>query len=166
MNSLRVDVTRAAPGIVTSARALEVLEFIESCSGVPEEALAVLFHKSRLLLGKLRGAGMIYRAWIGDEVLWLPVSAPPPRGAHHFRRTAAVGWLATRLKEAGGRYEKGSAVFPNGAYFRVALVPPAPQGPCLAVMMKSGSVLLDRGSVCVFWEDLKVRAIKECLKAV
>ncbi|MCL5057372.1 MAG: hypothetical protein M1130_05125 [Actinobacteria bacterium] len=166
MSSVYVDITCARPGIVTSRHALAVLEFIESCGGAPDDALALLFRRSRLLLAKLRGAGMIYRARAGGMVLWLPAGVSPPLGAEHFRRMAAVGWLAARLKEAGGRYEKGSAIFPNGAAFPVALVPPTPQGHCLAVMMEPGKVFLEKGSVSVFWEDLRVAAIKECLRAV
>jgi len=166
MSSIYVEITRARPGIVTSQHALAVLEFIESCGGAPDGALALLFRRSNLLLAKLRGAGMVYRARAGDTVLWLPAGASPPRDIDHFWRTAAVGWLAARLKEAGGRYEKGSAIFPNGAAFPVALVPPAPQGPCLAVMMDPGKVSLEKGSVSVFWDDLRVAAIKDCLRAV
>ncbi|MCL4441295.1 MAG: hypothetical protein M1609_12120, partial [Firmicutes bacterium] len=80
--------------------------------------------------------------------------------------TVAVGWLASRLKEAGGRYEKGSAIFPNGVVFPVALVPPAPREPCLAVLMKSEKVNLQKGSVWVFWEDLRAHGIRDCLKPV
>lgn len=161
-----VEYTRAAPGILMSRHALAVLEFIESCGGAPEEALALLFRRSKLLLGKLKGAGMVYRAWVGDTVLWMPAGASPPRDMDHFRRMAAVGWLAARLKEAGGRYEKGSANFPNGAVFRVALVPPAPREPCLAVFMKSEKVHLQKGSVWVSREDLRAHGIRDCLKPV
>lgn len=161
-----VDYTRAAPGIVTSRRALAVLELIESCGGVPEEALAVLFRKSRLLLGKLRGAGMIYRVRVKNSALWLPVSVPPPVNADLFIRQAAVGWLAVRLKESGGQYEGGNAVFPNGTVFPVTLVPPAPREPCLAVVLKPEKVFLQGGSVWLFWQDLRAHGIRECLKPV
>lgn len=166
MSAVHIETTRARPGIVTSRHALAVLEFIESCGGAPDEALALLFRRSRLLLAKLRGAGMVYRVRAGGTVLWLPAGSSPPLGAEHFRRMAAVGWLAARLQEAGGRYERGSAIFPNGAAFPVALVPPPPQGHCLAVMMEPGKVTLQKGSVSVFWEDLRVAAIKDCLRAV
>lgn len=161
-----VDYTRAAPGIVTSRHALAVLEFIESCGGVPEDALALLFRRSKLLLGKLRGGGMVYRARAGDTVLWMTVGTSPPPDTDHFWRKVAVGWLASRLKEAGGRYEKGSAIFPNGSVFQIALVPPAPREPCLAVLMKSEKVNLQKGSVWVFWEDLRAHGIRDCLKPV
>lgn len=166
MSNVHVEITRARPGIVTSQRALAVLEFLESSGGAPDGALALLFRRSRLLLAKLRGAGMVYRAWAGDTLLWLPAGASAPRDTDHFRRMAAVGWLAARLKQAGGRYEKGSAVFPNGAVFPVALVPPVPLGPCLAVIMGPGKIFLEKGSVSVFWEDLRAASIKDCLKAV
>jgi len=166
MKSLRVEVTRAVPGIVTSAHALALLEFIESCGGAPEGALALLFRQSRLLTGKLRGAGMIYRVRAGKTVLWLPQHIPPPSNMDLFLRIAAVGWLAARLKESGGRYERGNAVFPNGAVFPVELVPPAPPGPCLAVVMKPEKVFLQKGSVWLLWEDLRDKSIRECLKSV
>ncbi|MFZ5633204.1 MAG: hypothetical protein ACOY40_10195 [Bacillota bacterium] len=168
MNSNRVlvDYTRAAPGFITSKRAFSMMEFIRSCDGAPEEALALLFRKSKLLLRKLRGAGMVYRVWVENTVLWLPVNTLPPLNPDLFFRKTAIGWLAARLKESGGRYEKGSAVFPNGAVFHVALVPPVPKGSCLAVIMRPGNSYLQKGSVWVFWEDLKTKNIKECLKSV
>ncbi len=161
-----VDYTRAGPGMVTSRHALALLEFIESCGGAPEGALALLFRQSRLLTGKLRGAGMIYRVRAGKMALWLPAHIPPPSNVELFLRRAAVGWLAARLKESGGRYEKGNAVFPNGAVFPVELVPPAPPGPCLAVVMKPEKVFLQKGSVWLLWEDLRDKSIRECLKSV
>ena len=163
---LIVDYTRAGPGMVTSRHALALLEFIESCGGAPEGALALLFRQSRLLTAKLRGAGMIYRVRAGKTALWLPVHIPPPSNVDLFLRRAAVGWLAARLKESGGRYEKGNAVFPSGAVFPVELIPPAPPGPCLAVVMKSERVFLQRGSVWLLWEDLRDKGIRECLKSV
>lgn len=165
MSRVIVDYTRAGPGIVTSKHALALLEFLEVCGGAPEDALALVFHKSRQLLGKLRGAGMVYPARADRYVLWLPVGTPAPDTNLFFCRVA-VGWLAVRLKESGGRYEKGKAVFPNGAAFNVALVPPAPRGPCLAVAMRPEKVHLHKGSILVNWENLRVKSIRECLKPV
>lgn len=160
-----VDHTRVAPGMVTSRKAMEMLRLIESCSGVPEEALSLIFRKSRQLLAKLRGAGMIYRVKGGGKIIWLPRDVPPPGVADIFMQKVAAGWLAARLVEANGRYENGFAVFPNGAKFCVAMVPPAPLDPCLAVFLNTKEVQLCKGSVWVMLDDLQSKSLKECLQS-
>lgn len=164
-NRVFVDRTFAGKGIVTSSRAAEMLEFIESCGGVPEGALSISFRKSLQLISKLRGAGMIYRAKVDKETLWLPVEIPPPE-YEQFLKISAVGWLAARLKESGGAYKDGNAVFPTGRVFPVSIVPPSPRGVCLAVIIKPGKASLEKGSVWVAKQDLVVRNIKECVKAI
>lgn len=160
-----VDLTRAAPGIITSRRAAEMLRFIERCGGVPEEALAVVFRKSRQLLRKLRGAGMIYRVKTGENVLWLPREIHPPGSLEVVMQKMATGWIAVRLLEASCSYEEGMAFFPNGAAFRVAVVPPAPPFPCLAVYLNSKRMQLSKGSIWVVLDELKKMSLKDCLKS-
>jgi len=164
-NCVIVDRTHASKGIITSRRAAEMLEFIESCGGAPEGALSITFRKSLQLIGKLRGAGMIYRAKADKETLWLPVDVPAPV-YEQFLKISAVGWLAARLKESGGAYKDGNAIFPTGRVFPVSIVPPSPRGVCLAVIIKPGKTSLEKGSVWVAKQDLVVRNIKECLKAI
>lgn len=159
-----VDHTRVAPGIVTSLKAMEMLRFIESCCGVPEEALSLIFRKSRQLLAKLRGAGMIYRVKGGGKAIWLPRDVPPPGAADVFMQRIAVGWLAARLVETGGRYENGLAVFPNGTAFRVAVVPPLPTETCLAVFVAE-KAQLNKGSVWVMLDELQRQSLRDCLKS-
>jgi len=159
-----VDQTRAAPGIVTSSRAMAMLRFIESCGGVPEEALGLVYRKSLKLLSKLRGAGTIYRVTAGGMVLWMPTEALPPGDYEAFKRKFAIGWLAARLVESGGCYENGSAVFPNGAAFRVAVAPPAPADTCLVVFL-SGRTHVSKGSVWVLFDELRQKSLKECLRS-
>lgn len=162
-----IDHTRAAPGIVTSYKAAEMLRFIESCGGVAEDALALIFRKSRQLLAKLRGAGMIYRVKCGEWVIWLPRNISPPGNTDVFFQIAAVGWLAARLVEVNGSFQKGMAVFPNGAAFRVITIPPAPavSEPCLAVFLKNQKVPLCKGAIWVRLVDLQRQKIKECLQS-
>ncbi|TEB04752.1 hypothetical protein Psch_03514 [Pelotomaculum schinkii] len=159
-----VDQTRAAPGLVTSSRAMAMLRFVESCGGAPEEALGLVFRKSRLLLSKLRGAGVIYRVTAEGKVLWLPAGVPPPGDRNDFERRFAVGWLAARLFESGGCYEEDTAVFPNGAVFRVAVAPPAPADTCLVVFL-AGATRLVQGSVWVLLNEIQRKSLKECLKS-
>ncbi|WP_449241452.1 hypothetical protein [Desulfoscipio gibsoniae] len=163
-----VDHTRAAPGIVTSYRAAEMLRFIESCGGVAEDALALIFRKNRQLLAKLRGAGMIYRVKCGERVIWVPIDIPPPSNEDVFIQKDAVGWLAVRLVEVNGSFQKGMAVFPNNAAFRVITVPPASAAlePCLAIFLKNEKVPLCKGSIWVRLVDLQRQNIKECLQSI
>ncbi len=161
---ITVDHTQAAPGIITSQRALDMLNMIESCGGVTEDALAAAYRKSRQLLSKLRGAGAVYRVVAGENVLWMPTGVLPPNDYGGFERKLAVGWLAVRMVESGGHYENGSAVFPNGAAFRVEVAPPLPTDTCLAIFLVAEKVHLGKGSIWVILDELRRKTLKECLR--
>jgi hypothetical protein len=160
-----------SPGLVTSERALRVLEFLEACGGAPEEALLLLDphrpDRTRKSLASLRAGGWAYRARLDGEMLWLPRGADPPRTELEFRRQSVIGWLAARLAEAGGAYAAGAAVFSNRQAFPALVVPPdrPGRGSVLAVLLDCASPDgLPAGSLWVRAEDLRVERLERCLR--
>lgn len=155
------------PGLLTSERALRVLEFLEAAGGAPESALGILYRDAPKRLRSLRAGGWAYRARLGGETLWLPRTADPPQTETEFRRQAAIGWLAARLAEAGGVYAAGAAAFPNRATFPVLVVPPdrPPAKPILAVFLDAeGAEGLAGGSLWCRAADLERERLEKCLR--
>lgn len=156
-----------APGLVTSERALRVLELLEAAGGAPESALGILYRDAPKRLRSLRAGGWAYRARLGGETLWLPRSANPPGTELEYRRQAAIGWLAARLAEAGGIYAAGAASFPNRQSFPVAVLPPdkAPSKPCLAVLLDNTTPQgLATGSLWCRADALAAQRLEQCLR--
>ncbi|WP_051275719.1 hypothetical protein [Desulfovirgula thermocuniculi] len=153
-------------GAVFSSNALAVLDFLESCRGAPEGAVALLFPRHyRDSLRILRGAGFARRCWMPNhDPFWCPASAKPPATVEEYRERSALGWLAARLLEAGARLEGNRAVFPSGRSFQVVVwrgSGSVPNG-CLAVCL--GDVPPPPGAeLWVFAKDLPERRLKECL---
>ena len=153
-------------GAVFSGKALAVLDFLESCRGAPEGAVALLFPRHyRQSLRILRGAGFVRRCWLpGHDAFWCPASARPPATPEEYRERSALGWLVARLREAGAKLEGCAAVFPSGKAFSVAVwrgSGSVPSG-CLAVCL--GDTAPPKGAeLWVYAKDLPERRLKECL---
>lgn len=164
--SVYCDPKKTELGIITSKKALRVLEFLETCAGAPEPAITLLFPDCLRSLRILRGSGYARRCWTpGQDPFWCPASTRPPRDREEYIARCALGWLAARLVEAGGRLEGRQAVFPSGRTYRVCVWPGKIQpGPALAVSVtgeKPGS-----GDLWAEYECLKERGLGECLKRV
>ena len=159
------DPKKIEPGVICSGKALGVLEFLESCGGAPESAVALLFPRHyRKSLRVLRGSGYARRCWTpGQDPFWCPASTRPPKDREEYIARCALGWLAARLVEAGGRMEEGKAVFPSGKALRVYVWPgKIPPGPALAVSVNGEEP--GAGELWVEYERLKRRGLRECLK--
>lgn len=154
------------PGIINSPKVLEVLEFLESCAGAPEGALAVLFPHYQQALRVLRGSGYVRRCWKpGKEPFWCPPGKPFPDDSSYVAR-CALGWLAARLYEAGAKLEGRYAVFQNNYKLKVYVVPPLPikqKENGLAVLLSNDNEEIPRGWYYVEYQRLKKKLIKECL---
>ncbi len=164
--SVYCDPKKPETGIITSKKALRVLEFLESCAGAPEPAVSLLFPDCARFLRILRGSGYARRCWTpGQDPFWCPVSFPVPRTREEYIARCALGWLAARLVEAGGRMEKGKAVFPTGKAFQVAVWPGRlPEGPALVVSLNGERPGLKAGQFWVSGLELPEKQLRKCLK--
>lgn len=164
--SVYCDPKKTELGIITSEKALRVLEFLESCAGAPEPAVSLLFPDCRRYLRILRGSGYARRCWApGQDPIWCPVSFPVPRTEEEYAARSALGWLAARLAEAGGRMERGRAVFPSGEAFRAAVWPGrVPEGPAVVVSLTGERPGLRPGQLWASGPELRGKRLKECLK--
>ncbi|AEG15172.1 hypothetical protein Desku_1592 [Desulfofundulus kuznetsovii DSM 6115] len=161
------DPKKIEPGVICSGKALAVLEFLESCGGAPEPAVALLFPRHcRKSLRILRGSGYTRRCWTpGQDPFWCPVTFPAPRTGEEYVVRCALGWLAARLVEAGGRLEGRQAVLPTGRTYRACVWPGRiPDGPVLVVSMTGEKP--ESGDLWAEYECLKERGLRECLKKV
>lgn len=109
-------------GYLVSRKAVDVLEFLESCAGAPEGAISSLFPGHyRKSLRILRGSGYARRVWTaGQDAMWIPAKFPIPESVEEYRARGALGWLAARLIQAGGRIKEGRAIFPGGQEFKLS----------------------------------------------
>ncbi len=155
-------------GFIASKKALRVLEFLESCAGAPESAISLLFPDCARPLRILRGSGYARRCWCpGQDALWVPVQFPVPKTREEYIARCALGWLAARLVEAGGRMDRGRAVFPTGKAFQVAVWPGKlpEEGSTLMVLLNGERPPTSRqGWLYADYKDLQERGLKECLK--
>ncbi|MGO0122223.1 hypothetical protein [Desulfothermobacter acidiphilus] len=154
------------PGVLFSQKALKVLEFLEACQGAPEGAVRLLFpeHWQRSLR-VLRGSGFAKRCWLpGREPFWCPSTARPPTSAREFGERCALGWLAARLKEAGGKLEGREAVFPSGQRFPVALYQPGTRVPGGSLVVSLDGREPKGALLWVAFEELAEKKLQECLR--
>lgn len=163
---IQCDPKKIELGIITSKKALEVLEFLESCAGAPEKAISLPFPDCARYLRILRGSGYARRCWCpGREPFWCPGSFSVPRTREEYIARCALGWLAARLVEAGGRIVKRRAIFPNGKAYQVAIWPgKLPEDPAIVVSLNGDEPKLRPGWLWVDYKDLQERGLKECLK--
>lgn len=165
--SVYCDPKKIETGIIVSRKALEVLKFLESCAGAPEPAITLLSPGCACFLRILRGSGYARRCWTpGQDPFWCPVSYPVPKTREEYIARSALGWLAARLAEVGGKMERGRAVFPTGKAYQVAVWPAGklPEGPALVVSVNGEEPDLKPGWLYADYKDLQERGLKECLK--
>lgn len=152
-------------GLLVSPRALALVEFLEESAGAPPESCRLLWPDAEERFRRAYGAGFAALARLGARELWLPREhrVRSPRG---FIRQEALGWLAARLREAGGVLKGGQAVFPNRAALPVAVVPPdpVPAEPSVVVVTDGTEPRIRRGSLWCVLEDLRQRPLRECLR--
>lgn len=164
---IQCDPKKVELGFIASKKAVRVLEFLESCAGAPESAVALLFPRHyRKSLRILRGSGYARRCWSpGQDALWCPVRFPVPKSREEYVARCALGWLAARLTEAGGKMDRGRAVFPGGKAYRVAVWPgKLPEGPELLVVSVNGEgPVLKRGWLYADYADLQGSDLKKVL---
>lgn len=164
--SIYCDPKKIETGIITSRKALRVLEFLESCAGAPESAISLLFPDCARYLRILRGSGYARRCWTpGQDPFWCPAPFKVPKDREEYIARSALGWLAARLMEAGGRMDKGRAIFPNGKAYKVCVWPgKLPEGPAIVVSVNGDEPDLRPGWLYVDYKDLQERGLRECLK--
>lgn len=152
-------------GLLTSRRALALLEFLEECGGAPPGACMLLWPDARERFARLRAAGFAVLARLGARELWLP-REHRVWSARAFARQEGMGWLAARLREAGGKVSDGQAVFPNRTFLAVAVVPydPMPAERCVVVVADGTGPCRLQGSLWCRLEDLRVKPLRECLR--
>ncbi|KYH32045.1 hypothetical protein MOMUL_19270 [Moorella mulderi DSM 14980] len=92
----------------------------------------------------MRGAGYAYPVRHGGVEFWCVDGSRPGPGQE------ALAWFAARLEEAGGRYEGGIVRFPGGQEFPVKVL--------------DGVVAVGKWAARL--EDLRVKPLRECLRAV
>lgn len=153
-------------GLLVSPRALALLEFLEECGGAPPEACRLLWPDAPDRFRRAFAAGFTTWASLGSRLLWLP-RAHRVRGPRGFARQEALGWLAARLREAGGGLRGGQAVFPSRTALPVAVVPPdpVPTGPAVVVAADGMEPRVPRRSLWCTLEDLRDKPLRECLRA-
>jgi hypothetical protein len=152
-------------GLLVSPRALALLEFLEESGGAPPEACRLLWPDAPDRFRRAYVAGFAALARLGARQLWLP-RAHRVRTPQGFCRQEALGWLAARLREAGGRLRDGRAVFPNRTALPVAVVPPdaPPTEPSVVVVTDSTEPRVRRGSLWCALTDLRDKPLRECLR--
>lgn len=153
-------------GLLVSPRALALLEFLEECGGAPPEACRLLWPDAPDRFRRAFAAGFTTWASLGSRLLWLP-RAHRVRGPRGFARQEALGWLAARLREAGGKLVRGQVIFPNRTNLPVVVVPPdlPPAGPSVVVVADGTEPRVPRGSLWCSLEDLRDRPLRECLRS-
>gem|GEM_PF-1813217 len=162
---IQCDSKKVELGIIVSKKALRVLNFLEGCAGAPEPAISLIFPGCARFLRILRGSGYARRCWTpGQDALWVPVQFPVPKNREEYVARSALGWLAARLVEAGGRMDRGRAIFPNGKAYRVGIYPGAIHGKEL-VLSLNGEFPDEKQDGCLYvnYQNLKERMLKECL---
>jgi len=166
--SVYCDPKKVELGFIASRKALDILRFLETCAGAPEPAISLLFPDCARFLRILRGSGYARRCWCpGQDPFWCPVSFPVPKSREEYVARCALGWLAARLVEAGGRIEKGKAIFPTGKAYQVAVWPgKLPEGLTIVVSVNGEEPPdLKPGQLWVDSKDLRERGLRECLQA-
>lgn len=153
-------------GLLTSPRALALLEFLEESGGAPPEACRLLWPDARDRFRRAYMAGFAVLARLGARELWLP-REHRVRSPRAFVRQETLGWFAARLREAGGGLKGGQAVFPNRTSLPVAVVPPdpIPAGPAVVVAADGTEPRVPRGSLWCVLDDLRIKPLRECLRA-
>jgi hypothetical protein len=153
-------------GLLVSSRALALVEFLEESGGAPPAACRLLWPDADDRFRRAYGAGFAAWASLGSRLLWLP-RVHRVRGPRGFARQEALGWLAARLREAGGAFRGGQAVFPSRAALPVAVIPPdaPPAEPSVVVVTDGTEPHIRRGSPWCTLEDLRDRPLRECLQA-
>lgn len=152
-------------GLLVSPRALSLVEFLEECGGASPDACHVLWADATERFRRAFAAGFATWALLGIQVLWLP-RQHRVRAPRAFVKQEALGWLAARLREAGGRLRDGRAVFPNRTALPVAVVPPdaPPTEPSVVVVTDSTEPRVRRGSLWCALTDLRDKPLRECLR--
>lgn len=153
-------------GLLVSSRALALVEFLEESGGAPPEACRLLWPDALGRFRRARAAGFAALARLGARELWLP-REHRVRGVRGFARQEALGWLAARLREAGGAFRDGRAVFPNRTSLLVAVVPsdPIPVEPAAVVVAGGMEPRIPRGLLWCTLDDLRDRPLRECLRS-
>lgn len=153
-------------GLLVSPRALALLEFLEESGGASPAACRLLWRDADDRFRRAYGAGFATWASLGSWFLWLP-RKHRVRSPRDFTRQEALGWLAARLREAGGAFRGGQAVFPNRTALPVAIVPPdaPPAEPSVVVVADGTEPRVPRRSLWCSLEDLRDRPLRECLRA-